>query len=181
MLYAFGFDRIGVVASDLYFIDPRPGAGQEGPEQGVRLEVRLFERSELRGSRYSAQPIAIDRPIWRADLLESVANPGTLDRAHHHPRFREYEPGRRHFVEEMSADPVAWVGSRLADLSGLLEEAGVSEDEVGPNDAADLADAAPDIVDAVKKLLDGVRAGRLAQPPAGATLDELTGARLSWL
>ena len=33
MLYAFGFDRIGVVASDLYFVDPTPGPGQEGAEQ----------------------------------------------------------------------------------------------------------------------------------------------------
>ena len=41
MLYAFGFERIGVVAGDLYFVDPNPGPGQEGAEQGVRVEVRL--------------------------------------------------------------------------------------------------------------------------------------------
>jgi len=95
MLYAFGFDRIGVVAGDLYFVDPQPGPGQEGAEQGVRLELRQFARGELQGSIYSAQPIAVDRPIWRADLLESVANPGTLDRAHYHPRFLGWEPGPR--------------------------------------------------------------------------------------
>ena len=106
VLYAFGFDRIGVVASDLYFLDPNPAPGQEGAEQGVRLEVRLFERRPLQGSIYSAQPIEVGRPIWRADLLESVDNPGSFDRAHHHPRFRDYEPGGRHFVEELSADPV---------------------------------------------------------------------------
>ena len=178
MLYAFGFDRIGVVLSDLYFIDPRPSPGQEGAEQGVRLEVRLLELGELQGSIYSARPISISRPIWRADLLESVDNPGSLDRAHHHPRFRGWEPGRRHFVEEMSADPVAWVGSRLADLSGLLEEAGVSVDEVGPRDVDDVRDAVPEIVDGMKRLLDGVRAGRLAQPsPDG----DGTSARVSWL
>ena len=65
MLYAFGFDRIGVVAGDLYFVDPDPGPGQEGAEQGVRLEVRIFERRELPGSVYSARPIAVERPIWR--------------------------------------------------------------------------------------------------------------------
>ena len=74
MLYAFGFDRIGVVAGDLYFADPNPAPGQEGAEQGVRLEVRVFERRELLGSVYSARPIAVERPIWRADLLESVGN-----------------------------------------------------------------------------------------------------------
>jgi hypothetical protein len=29
MLYAFGFERVGVVAGDLYFVDPRPG--RRGP------------------------------------------------------------------------------------------------------------------------------------------------------
>ena len=167
VLYAFGFDRIGVVASDLYFLDPNPAPGQEGAEQGVRLEVRLFERRPLQGSIYSAQPIEVGRPIWRADLLESVDNPGSFDRAHHHPRFRDYEPGGRHFVEELSADPVSWVGRKLEDLDGLLAEAGVPADEVGPDDAADLRRAAPEIVAAVHRLLDGVRDGELARPPAG--------------
>jgi hypothetical protein len=178
MLYAFGFDRMGVVASDLYFVDPVPEPGQDGAEQGVRLEVRLFERGPLRGSMYSAQPIAIERPIWRADLLESVANPGSLDRAHHHPRFTDWEPGRRQFVDEMSADPVAWVGKRLADLDGLLEEAGVSRDEVAPSDAEDLRAAVPEILDAVRHLLDRIRAGELARPADGS---EVEGARVSWL
>ena len=47
VLYAFGFDRIGVVVSDLYFVDPEPGEGQEGAERGVRVEVRMLERTEL--------------------------------------------------------------------------------------------------------------------------------------
>src|SRR2546429_148902 len=44
MLYAFGFDRVGVLVSDLYFIDPRPLEGQESAERGVRLEVRMLDR-----------------------------------------------------------------------------------------------------------------------------------------
>src|SRR5688572_31137620 len=138
MLYAFAFDRIGVVAGDLFFVDPNPGPGQEGAEQGVRLEVRVVERLPLRGSIYSAQPIGVDRPVWRADLLESVERPGSLDRAHHHPRFTGWEPGSRHFAPELSADPVGWVASRLEDLDGLLDEAGVARDEAGPSDADDL-------------------------------------------
>ena len=168
MLYALAFDRIGVVAGDLYFVDPNPGAGQEGAEQGVRLEVRLVERPELRGSIYSAQPIHVEQPIWRADLLESVERPGSLDRAHHHPRFRGWEPGRRHFVPELTADPVGWVGRRLEDLDTLLDEAGVDRDAAGPTDAADLRAAAPDIVAAVERLLDGIREGRLARRPDDA-------------
>jgi len=71
MLYAFGFERIGVLVGDLYFVDPRPGQGLQGPERGVRLELRLLERGALKGSIYSAQPIEVGQPVWRADLLES--------------------------------------------------------------------------------------------------------------
>ena len=178
MLYAFGFERIGVVASDLYFVDPDPGPGQEGPEQGVRVELRHFERGELQGSIYSAQPIAVERAIWRADLLESVDHPGSLDRAHHHPRFRGWEPGRRQFVKEMTDNPVAWVGKYLTDVEGLLDTGGVPLDEIGETDADDLRAAVPEIMDAVRRLLARVRAGELARPPRGDTVDS---ARLSWL
>jgi hypothetical protein len=180
MLYALGFDRIGVVAGDLYFVDPNAPADQAGPEQGVRLEVRFLERGEPRGSMYSAWPITVGRPIWRADLLESVANPGSLDRAHHHPRIigDGWEPGTRHFVDEMSPDPVAWVGKRLADLDGLLEEAEVSRDDIGPTDGDDLRAAVPEIVDTVRRMLARIQAGELAQPPTGDARD---GARVSWL
>ncbi|MDQ1519454.1 MAG: hypothetical protein QOI55_527 [Actinomycetota bacterium] len=178
MLYAFAFEKIGIVASDLYFLDPNPGPGQEGAEQGVRLELRVFERSELRGSMYSARPIAVDRPVWRVDLLESVAHSGSLDRAHHHPRFNGWEPRTRSFVEELSADPIAWLTKRLSDLDGVLDEAGLPRDEVGPEDVDDVRRAAPEIVDAVRRLLDGVRAGDLGRPPAGDTIES---ARVSWL
>jgi hypothetical protein len=177
MLYAFGFDRIGVVASDLYFVDPQPGKGQEGPEQGVRVEVRWLESGALQGSIYSARPIAVDRAIWRADLLESVDNPGSLDRAHHHPRFTGWEPGTRRFVKDMTANPVAWVGKWLSDIDGMLEAAGLTRDDLGADDADELQRAIPDILDAVRRLLARVRAGELARPP-GETVDS---ARVSWL
>jgi hypothetical protein len=179
MLYAFGFDRIGVVVSDLYFLDPNPGEGQEGAERGVRLELRILDRGEPVGSIYAARPITVDRPIWRGDLLESVAGPpGSFDRTHHHPAFDGWEPGRRVFVEELSADPLAWIAQQLSDLDGLLTEAGVDAGEAGSGDAASLRDAVPDIVAAVDRLLRGVRAGELARPPE----DELAlSARVSWL
>jgi hypothetical protein len=157
VLYAFGFDRVGIVVSDLFFIDPNPGPGQEGPEQGVRLELRAFVAGELEGSIYSARPIAVDRPIWRVDLLESVDHPGSLDRAHHHPRFDGWEPGRRHFAKEMKADPVAWVGDRLRDLDGLLTDAGVDASQVGATDADDLRRSVPEILRSVDRLLERAR------------------------
>jgi hypothetical protein len=178
MLYGFGFGRIGVVAGDLYFMDPHPMPGQEGAEQGVRLEVRLVSAGQLHGSIYSARPIAIEQPIWRADLLESVANPGSLDRAHHHPQFQGWEPGLRHFDEDMPPDPIGWVGRRLADLDGLLEEVGMDGSVADPTDADSLRAAAPEIVDVVQRLYDRVQAGELAQPPQG---DPQGSVRESWL
>jgi hypothetical protein len=182
MLMSWGFDRIGVVASDLFFLDPDPDPGQEGAEHGVRLEVRLLERPPLTGSLYAAQPIVIDRPVWRADLLETVdGRPGSHDRTHHHPRFRGWEPGKRQYDESMTADPIGWLAGRLADLPGLLSWAEMDESVAGPDDAAQLAAAAPQIAEAVAGLLGRVRAGELGQPPDGADPAELTGARVSWL
>jgi hypothetical protein len=178
VLYVFGFERAAVVLSDLYFVDPQPSPGQEGAERGVRLELRLLERGDLHGSIYSAQPIAVGRPVWRADLLESVAGPpGSHDRTHHHPAFQGWEPGRRHFVPELSADPLGWVATRLADLDGLLREAGVDPAEVGPDDADQLRAAVPEITAALRRLLERVRAGELARPPEA----ELVSARVGWL
>ncbi|MGH9115929.1 MAG: hypothetical protein ACRDWW_08890 [Acidimicrobiales bacterium] len=183
MLYSWAFERVGVVAGDLYFVDPDPIPGQESAERGVRLEVRLLDRPPLTGSIYAAQPIVIDRPVWRADLLESVDGPaGSFDRTHHHPRFRGWEPGSRQFEPAMSADPVGWLTGRLADLPGLLAGAEIDQDEVGPDDARLLAGAAPEIAATVASLLERVRAGELGRPPAGVAAGETpSSARVGWL
>ena len=179
MLYAFGFETVGVVVGDLYFVDPNPTEGQEGAERGVRLEVRMMERPDPPGSPYSAMPINVERPIWRADLLETVeGEPGSHDRTHHHPRFRGWEPGRRRFDELVGQEPVAWVGEQLADLDALVERSEVDPEEVDPDDARQLRAAVPEIVDVVRRLLARVRAGELATAPGGSS--EL-GARNGWL
>jgi hypothetical protein len=179
VLYVFGFDRIGVVVSDLYFVDPNPHPGQEGAERGVRLEVRMLRPGELNGSIYSARPIEIADPVWRADLLEAVSSPpGSLNRAHHHPAFNGWEPGRRNFVEALSAAPVTWVGEQLSDLDALLERAGIAPDESFKADAESLRGCVPQIMAAVQSLLDKVKAGELATAPDG---DEPDSARVSWL
>ena len=182
MLYAFGFERVGVLVGDLYHLDPRPAKGQEGAEHGVRLELRVLERGALRGSIDSAQPIEVGQPIWRADLLETVAGrPGSLDRAHHHPAFRDWDPTSRVFTRELSGDPLGWLGEMLADLDGLLATAGFPAETAGPDDAASLRDVAPEIVDATRRLLDKVRAGELGTPPGDQTPDSDMGIRAGWL
>ncbi len=178
MFAAFGFETLGVVVGDMYFIDPSPDEGQETPERGVRLELRLVERAEPRGSIYAGVPISFARPVWRVDLFGSTESPpGTLDRAHHHPRFHGWEPSSRHFVSELSADPVSWLTGELADPDALLTRAGVDPDEVSEADKAGLAAAAPDIVAAVQRMLEGVKSGELAPAPA----EPVAAARTGWL
>src|SRR6476646_281973 len=153
MLYAFGFERVGVVVGDLYFVNPRAARGQEGAEHGVRLELRMLSRGALKGSAYSAQPIEIGQPVCRADLLESVDGPaGSFDRTHCHPAFDGWNPGRPVYLSEMSADPFGWLGDSLAGPAG-------------PDDAEGLRAAAPEIVEVTRRLLDQVRAGQLGRPP----------------
>ena len=179
MLYAFGFERFGVLVSDLYIIDPDPLPGQEGAERGVRLEVRSIAAGDLKGSIYSARPIEVGQPVWRADLLEDASGPpGTLDRAHHHPVFRGWEPGRRVFDPQLSADPVGWVGEQLGDLEGLVQRAGLATDRTTAADASELRRCLPEITAAVRTLLGRVQAGELAAAPAGGPA---ASARVSWL
>jgi hypothetical protein len=180
MLHVFGFDKVGVAVGDLYFVDPRPGPGQEGAERGVRLEVRLVASPPTEGSVYSARPILVERPIWRADLLESVAGgPGTWDRTHHHPKMRGWEPGTRQFDEAMSADPLRFVGEQLSDLKGLLDGAGFDPGEASDDDASELAAAVPQILETVRTLLAQVRDGHLAKAPDGLERAEVV--RTGWL
>jgi hypothetical protein len=179
MLYAFGFERVGVMLCDLYFVDPNPMKGQEGAERGVRLEVRMLDPGPLRGSIYSAQPIEVAQPIWRVDLLESVDGPpGSFDRTHHHPAFRDWEPGKRVFVAELSARPLEWLGAQLNDLETVLERAGVPLDEAMAADAEALRGCAGEIIDATQRLLGKVQAGELGTPPGA---DPVASARAGWL
>jgi hypothetical protein len=179
MLQVFGFDRIGVVLGDIYFIDPAPGKGQEGPERGVRLELRMLQPGDLTGSIYSSRPITIAEPVWRVDLLESADGPpGSLNRAHHHPAMRNWEPHKRVFDQGLSSDPVGWVGTMLADLEGLLGNAGIELDAGLAADAEKLRASVPEVQRAVSGMLDKVKAGELGTAPDG---DGLTFARASWL
>jgi hypothetical protein len=183
VLYLFGFERTGVAVGDLYHLDPDPYPGQEGAERGVRVEIRLLERPPLPGSINSSQPIEVARPLWRADLLESVDGPaGSFDRTHYHPDLEGWEPGHRAFDPELSAHPVEWVGAQLASLETLLAEAGMPADPAYAADAEALRGCIAEIMDTISRLLERVWRGELARPPAGAeAAGELAGARVGWL
>src|SRR4029079_2493148 len=102
MLYVFGFDRVGIVLADLYFLDPNPAPGQEGAERGVRAELRRLEAGAVQGSIYAARPLSRGAPMWRVAMLETVDGPvGSFDRTHHHPRCTDWEPDRRVFDPEL--------------------------------------------------------------------------------
>jgi len=179
MLQAFVFERVGVVVGDLYFLDPNPHKGQEGAEHGVRLELRVFDRGNLKGTIYSAMPIEVGRPIWRVDLLEAVdGKPGSFNRTHHHPKFNGWDPAPRQFLRELSSDPLGWLAGQLADLPAVLERAGVAPEVADPSDAASLRDIAPAIVGVTGVMLDKVRAGELGLPPADDAVDSI---RNGWL
>ena len=179
MLQAFVFERVGVVVGDLYFLDPNPHPGQEGAEHGVRLELRVFDRGDLKGTIYSAMPIEVGRPIWRVDLLEAVdGKPGSFNRTHHHPKFNGWDPTNREFLRELSSDPLGWLAAQLADLPAVLDRAGVPPETADPSDAASLRDIAPAIVGVTSMMLDKVRAGELGLPPADDAVDSI---RNGWL
>jgi hypothetical protein len=169
MLSSFSFDKIAVTVEDIYFLDPVQKPGNEGPERGVRVELRLLERFPHQGSVYAAQPFLMGTVIWRADLLESVAaGPGSADRMHYHPHMTDSEPGNRVFDTAIPADPIGWLTAQLSSLDDLLAGK-VDAVEQFAADAAALRSEAPHIGSAVSTMLERVRAGELAQQPVAGS------------
>jgi hypothetical protein len=148
----FVFDRVAVVVQPWW--EPL-----EPPERGARIEVRLLDQEPRRGTRFAAQRIVVDTPLWRADLFDQTTSPsGNLLSAHFHPRFQGVEPCDRVWDDAIKADPLGWLSSELADLEGLLLR---SRGEAAPvdlgADAASLREAIPSIVAAVTDTWGRVR------------------------
>lgn len=165
MLRVFCVDTLAVTVEDLYFVDPNPAPGQDGPERGIRVELRLLEPQEHRGTIYAAQRIVAGQAVWRADLLESVERgPGSRDRMHYHPAMHDSEPGQRVFTRDLTSDPMTWLTTQLATPESLLTAAGVPGE---PHEASceALRAALPEIVTSARTTLEAVRAGHLATTP----------------
>lgn len=177
MLAAFGFETMGVVVGDMFFVDParskarRPRSGESDWNCASSTATSRRGRS-TRGSDLLQPPGVAGGPVRIHREPARDARPGPSP-----PRFDGWEPGRRHFVPELSADPVGWLAGQLADPAAVLTRAGVDPDEVSEADKAGLAAAAPEIVAAVKRMLDGVRDGELAPSPE----EPVAAARTGWL
>lgn len=165
MLRVFCFGSLGITVEDLYLVDPDPDRG--GHERGVRVELRLLDARPWRGSPNASQPVVVDRAVWRADLLESVAGgPGSKDRMHHHPGMIDGEPGRRVFVPGLTADPMGWLRHQLSDVVPLLESAQIDDPAAHRPAAAAIRDAIPEVVGVAAAVLGEVREGALATSPS---------------
>jgi hypothetical protein len=146
------------------WLEPDP----EGPENGVRIELRLLGDTGHRGSESAAQEIVIDRPLWRADLFDLVSGePGNFARAHYHPNFDGDEPSDRFWAEDLSAVPFTWLARQLSDLEALVATAGALDAvEAGAlaADAATLLAVVPEIVAAAESVMVQVRSRARRSP-----------------
>jgi hypothetical protein len=121
MQEVFVFNEVAVIIRHWYEI------GEGGREHGARVEIRKLTPSPRRGTESASQLIAIDEPIWRADLFDLLGDePGTFGRAHYHHRFDGPEPTARDWDAELSADPLSWCRKRLSNLEELIPAAGSS-------------------------------------------------------
>jgi hypothetical protein len=153
LLHAFVFEKVAV----LVFPWREP---MDPPERGARVEVRLLADEPRRGSRFAAQRIVIDQPVFRADLFDQVDHPpGNLRSAHFHPTFDGVEPCDRQWPEAIKRDATGWLAAELGDLPRLLERAGVDTDDAPwlEADAAALRDAVPGVLTAVESTWAAVR------------------------
>jgi len=113
-------------------------------EHGARIELRELAAHPRRGSESAAQLITLDRPLWRADLFDRLADePGTFGVAHYHPEFSGNEPCPRVWDPELSAGPWRWLRDQLAGLAPAQPNGPWALD---PADAAELGGLADAVV-----------------------------------
>jgi hypothetical protein len=173
MQEVFVFNEVAVIIRHWYEV------GEDGREHGARVEIRKLTPSPRRGSESASQLIAIDQPIWRADLFDLLGDePGAFGRAHYHHRFDGPEPTARDWSAELSADPLSWCRDRLSNLEELIPAAGATLTDLDL-EAQELRDACDRMVDSVNRYVgmnchDPERC-RAATRDAGATIALMEG------
>ena len=113
-------------------------------EHGARIEIRELPRQPHRGTESASQLTTVDRPLWRADLFDRLADPpGSFAVAHYHPRFAGNEPSERCWDAALTADPWTWLGNQVTSLGTA---AGGEAWPLDPEDAAELPGLAGPVV-----------------------------------
>ena len=105
-------------------------------EHGARIELRELPVQPHRGTESAAQLVVADRPLWRADLFDRLADaPGSFGAAHFHPEFDGNEPCGRVRDAGLTADPWGWLGEQVSSLGAA---SGHGAWPVDPADAAEI-------------------------------------------
>jgi hypothetical protein len=113
-------------------------------EHGARIELRELPVQPHRGTESAAQLVTLDRPLWRADLFDRLADaPGAFGAAHYHPEFDGNEPCSRVWDAGLTADPWGWLGSQVASLGTA---SGQGPWPVDAEDAAEIRGLADTVV-----------------------------------
>jgi len=116
-------------------------------EHGARIEIRELAPQAHRCSESASQLIAVDRPLWRADLFDRLADPpGSFSAAHYHPQFRGNEPCPRCWDTALTADPWTWLGDQITSLGTAAGGVGGPAWPLDPDDTAELPGLAGTVV-----------------------------------
>jgi hypothetical protein len=118
-------------------------------EHGARIELRELAAHPRRGSESAAQLLAVDRPLWRADLFDRLTEvPGSFAVAHFHPKFEGNEPCPRAWDPQLSASPWDWLGNQITGL-------GNGSWQLDPDDARELSGLSATVVSLAQQLGPG--------------------------
>jgi hypothetical protein len=138
--YIFALSRSAILVRHWFEID----LDDASMEHGARIELRELAAQPHRGSESAAQVISADRPLWRADLFDRLADEaGRFGAAHYHPAFSGNEPCARVWDPALTADPWGWLGDQLTSPAAVPVTA---VRQLDPEDAGQLRDLAAVVV-----------------------------------
>ena len=143
MQQILAFSRCAVVTRHWFEID----LDDASMEHGARIELRELAPVPHRGSESASQLITADRPLWRADLFDRLADrPGSFAVAHYHPEFSGPEPCSRVWDPELSADPWRWLHDQFVGLGRPASAEDAWPLALDGQDAAELSEMADTVV-----------------------------------